>query len=162
MDLFSRRERLFLRLGLLVATWGWGISFAFLFSPWEASVTQLQSMGLSDLTYEPILDYWLRMAAATFGCVGMAAGLACWKPERFRILIQLLGPFHLFLGIVLLVAAQQNALRSDIHTSYVVDIPFCFLVGVLLLIPTLTNARRLKATARRTSELFQRSEADTE
>lgn len=141
---FTRGESRVLRFGLLLATWGWGISFAFLFSPWETSITQLQRMGLGDLPYQPILDYWLRMAGATFGCIGMAAGLACWKPDRFRILIQLLGPFHVFIGVVLVVAARQNSLQPEIHTSYFVDIPFCFLVALLLIFPLRLQSRREK------------------
>ena len=41
-------------------------------------------MGAREMTYQPMLDYWMRMAGATFGCIGMAAGLALWRAPEIR------------------------------------------------------------------------------
>ena len=133
----SKGALLTLRVGLLLAAWGWGISFAFVFSPWEVAAEQLEWMGARELRYHPMLDYWLRMAGATFGSIGMAASLACWKPQKFQVLIQLFPAFHGFLGLVLLIAAFRNGLHLPTHTSFAVDIAFCFAVALLIQLPLL-------------------------
>ena len=65
-----------LRLGLLISFVGWVISFYFAVAPWAAAAAQLEGMGLGYLEYRPLLDYWLRMAATAFGCIGIASALA--------------------------------------------------------------------------------------
>lgn len=127
--------RLVLRLGLALATFGWGISFAFTFAHWDTAVYHLHSMGARELSYQPMMDYWLRMASVVFGCIGVAAALACWKPESYRGLIHLLPWFHFFTGTVLLVAAIRNELTPRTHTTFVLDITFCFLTALLIQLP---------------------------
>jgi succinate dehydrogenase/fumarate reductase cytochrome b subunit len=80
-----------------------------------------------------MLDYWLRMAGATFGSIGRAAALAYWKPQKFQILIQLFPAFHGFLGVVLLISAFRNGLHLPAHTSF----PVCFAVALLIQLPLL-------------------------
>ena len=121
-----------LRLGLLISSVGWGISFYFAIVPWEAAAAQLDGMGLGYLEYRPLLDYWLRMAAVAFGCIGIASGLACKYPDKFRGMIQLLGPFHLLMGITLIMAARSNQLDRELHPTFGPDIVFCLLVGILV------------------------------
>ena len=94
-----------MRLGLLLSACGWGISFYFTFASWQAASNQLQEMGADAIEYQPLLDYWLRMASAAFGCIGIASALACARPQPFVGLIQLLGPFHFVIGTTLAIAA---------------------------------------------------------
>jgi len=82
-----------------------------------------------------MLDYWLRMASAAFGCIGIASGLACLRPVFFQGLILLLGPFHVFVGIVLVAAAVSNHLNTNDHTTFVADITFCFVTAILIIVP---------------------------
>ena len=124
-----------LQLGLLLSCMGWGISFMFTFSNWDAASDQLYLMGAVNLGYRPILDYWLRMASATFGCIGIASGLACLRPVFFQGLVLLLGPFHVFVGIVLTAAAVSNHLNTNDHTTFVADITFCFVTAILIIVP---------------------------
>jgi hypothetical protein len=60
-----------LQLGLLLSSIGWGISFIFTFTTWNFASDQLFLMGAGRMEYDPLLDYWLRMASDAFGCIGM-------------------------------------------------------------------------------------------
>ena len=137
-----------LRLGLLLSSIGWGVSLVFTFSTWDSDSNYLYQMGAGMMKYKPLLDYWLRMASATFGCIGVASALACVRPVFFQGLILLLGPFHLFLGVVLTVAAIGNHLHAVSHSTYVADITFCFLTAILIITPlTAAFFRRYERTA---------------
>jgi hypothetical protein len=124
-----------MQLGLLLSSIGWGISFLFTFASWENASEQLFVMGAGRIAYQPLLDYWLRMASAAFGCIGIASALACLRPHSFPGMICLLGPFHLFMGAVLAVSAAQNHLDLEVHPTFVADITFCFLTAILILVP---------------------------
>lgn len=124
-----------LQLGLLVSAIGWGISFFFTLAPWEAATMQLYKMGAGPIAYQPLLDYWLRMASSVFGCIGVGSALACVWPRSFASFIALLGPFHFIVGITLSVAAYRNHLNTNMHPTFVADITFCFLAGALIQLP---------------------------
>jgi hypothetical protein len=124
-----------LQLGLLLSSIGWGISFLFTFASWDSASDQLYVMGAGRIEYRPLLDYWLRMASGAFGCIGIASALACVRPLFFQGLIVLLGPFHLFMGIVLAVSAVNNDLNTEAHPTFVPDITFCFVTAILILVP---------------------------
>jgi predicted anti-sigma-YlaC factor YlaD len=136
-----------LRFGLLLSSIGWGISFLFTFSSWDSASDKLYLMGAGYVGYRPLLDYWLKMASATFGCIGIASALACYRPTLFESLVWLLGPFHAFIGVVLLVSAISNNLNTDRHTTFVADITFCFLTAILISLPLLAGLiRKLRQT----------------
>lgn len=124
-----------LRLGLLVSACGWGISFFFTFATWKSASDQLYDMGANQIQYDPLLDYWLRMASCVFGCIGIGSMLACHRPTNFIGLIRLLGPFHFIIGTTLVIAAYRNHLTTELHPTFVPDITFCFLAGLLIQIP---------------------------
>ena len=124
-----------LRLGLLLGSVGWGISFYFTFSPWDSASDQLYLMGAGAIEYRPLLDYWLKMASAAFGCIGIASALACARPALFEGLVWLLGPFHWFMGVVLVASAITNHLNPDLHPTFIADITFCFVTAILITVP---------------------------
>ena len=124
-----------LRLGLLLSACGWGISFYFTFSSWETAADQLSDMGAGQIQYDPLLDYWLKMASSAFGCIGIGSALACFRPKAFEGLVRLLGPFHFIVGTTLIVAARKNHLDPGIHTTFIPDITFCFLAGTFIQLP---------------------------
>jgi hypothetical protein len=130
-----------LRLGLLLSSIGWGISLIFTFSSWKSVSDQLYGMGAGKIEYRPMLDYWLRMASSAFGGIGIASAIALFYPKRFFGVILLLGPFHLFVGTVLLIAAINNDLKMELHHTFVADITFCFATAILILIPILFAKR---------------------
>ena len=131
----TRRWLNILRLGLLVSDIGWGISFYFTFASWKAATDQLYGMGASPIAYQPLLDYWLRMASSVFGCIGVGSAIASVRPHAFASFIRLLGPFHFVVGITLSVAAYSNHLTAALHRTFIPDIVFCFLAGTLLQLP---------------------------
>ena len=131
-----------LRLGLLLSSIGWGISFLFTFSSWDSASDQLYLMGAGYIGYRPLLDYWLKMASATFGCIGIASALACIRPTLFEGLVWLLGPFHAFIGVVLTASAISNHLRTDRHPTFVADITFCFIAAILISLPLIVSLLR--------------------
>lgn len=136
-----------LRLGLLLGGIGWGISFLFTFSSWDSASDQLYLMGAGYIEYRPLLDYWLRMASAAFGCIGLASALACVWPVRFESLVWLLGPFHGFVGVVLTVSAISNRLDPDEHPTFVADITFCFVTALLITVPLMAGFLRRRSEA---------------
>ncbi len=130
-----------LRLGLLTSAIGWGISFTFTFATWRAASAQFYLMGAGTVEYRPLLDYWLRMASSVFGCIGVASLMACVRPQAFVSFIRLLGPFHFIMGATLAVAAWNNGLRTDLHPTFVPDICFCLLAGMLIQVPLFRASR---------------------
>lgn len=131
-----------LRLGLLLSSIGWGISFLFTVSSWESASEHLYLMGADRIEYQPLLDYWLRMASATFGCIGIASAVACIWPARFEGLVCLIGPFHGFIGTVLATSAISNHLKTERHPTFVADITFCYVTALLVSIPLLASLLR--------------------
>ncbi|MEY3895165.1 MAG: hypothetical protein RLZZ214_684 [Verrucomicrobiota bacterium] len=131
-----------LRLGLLLSSIGWGISFIFTFSTWDSASDQLYLMGAGRIDYHPLLDYWLRMASAAFGCIGIGSALACLRPVFYQGLVVLLGPFHVFVGFVLAASAVINHLNPESHPTFVADITFCFVTAFLIITPLVVASIR--------------------
>jgi hypothetical protein len=129
-----------LRLGLLVSACGWGISFIFTFSTWDSAANQLRDMGANGIPDDPLLNYWLRMASATFGCIGIGSALACFRPLRYVGLIRLLGPFHFIVGATLAISAYRIPLSPDLHPTFIPDIIFCFLTAFLIQLPLIRES----------------------
>lgn len=103
-------------------------------------------MGSRPIEYDPLLDYWLRMASASFGCIGIASALACLRPDFFRGLIILLDPFHLFIGVVLTAAAINNQLDPDRHPTFLADISFCYLTAILIITPLAVTYKKTRSS----------------
>ena len=133
-----------LQVGLLFSSMGWGISFIFTFATWDSAADQLYLMGAGRIEYQPLLDYWLRMASAAFGCIGIGSALACVRPVFFKSLIILLGPFHVFVGSVLAVSAVINHLNTEAHPTFVADITFCFVTASLIMVPLAVTFCRIR------------------
>lgn len=131
-----------MRAGLLLSAVGWGISFYFTFVPWDDAAALLMQMGAEPIAYQPLLDYWLKMASVTFGCVGLASLLACLWPERCVRFIGGLVPFHIVVGATLIVSARVNQLDRTRHPAFGADITFCFLTAFLIGVPLWRSGRK--------------------
>ena len=80
-----------LRLFLGFAAFAWGVSVVGVFVSWSEASNLLQGLGAKPIAYDPMLDYWLRMAAGAFTLVG------CWYlvlmiwPRKFHAAIPWFG-----------------------------------------------------------------------
>lgn len=133
-----------LKLGLIFSTFGWGISFAFTVQSWEPAVERLMVLGAGPIAYQPMLGYWLKMASAVFGCIGLASAVCFWRTERMLETIRLLVPLHLIVGVVLVWAAIENHLDPAIHKSFPYDIAFCFSTALLIGVPLAIQSRKTR------------------
>lgn len=121
-----------LRLFLGFAAFAWGISAVGIFVSWSTAVKWLQGMGAKPIAYDPMLDYWLRMAAGAFALVG------CWYlvlmiwPQKFHAAIPFFGALMIVEGTILLVHGLRLSLPPF---PFYGDCSACFLggAGILLL-----------------------------
>lgn len=76
-----------LRLFLGFSALAWGVSFYGAFASWSGAEQALQGLGAKPIAYDPMLDYWLRMASGAFGFVGVWYLLLMLWPQKFRAAI---------------------------------------------------------------------------
>ena len=92
-----------LRLFLGFAACTWGVAGAGVFLDWATALQAMQGLGARAIVYDPMLDYWLRMATGAYGLLG------CWYlvlmlwPQRFHAAIPWFGGLMLVEGVILLV-----------------------------------------------------------
>ena len=91
-----------LRILLIFAGITWGISIVGVFASWGQAMQLLQGLGAGSITYDPMLDYWLRMAAGAFTMIGALFFLAAIWIRRFSSIIPWLGGLMVFEGLILL------------------------------------------------------------
>jgi hypothetical protein len=78
-----------LRMVLGFAACVWGVSIFGVFLSWSAASEALQELGAKPLAYDPMLDYWLRMAAGAFSLIGgLFLVLMIW-PRKYAVVILL-------------------------------------------------------------------------
>lgn len=92
-----------LRLLLAGAAGGWGATVIGIFLPWDFAIEHLQTFGGSGpIPDDPMLNYWMRMAAGAFGMIGVLFAVAACQPQKFANIIPLLGLLNLGEGLILL------------------------------------------------------------
>jgi hypothetical protein len=115
-----------LRLFLGFAALAWGVSIVGVFLGWHAAAEALQGLGANPIAYDPMLDYWLRMASGAFALVG------CWYlilmiwPQRFAPAIPWFGALMLAEGCILLFHGIRLSLPPF---PFYGDIAGCFVGG---------------------------------
>ena len=92
-----------LRLCLGFSAVAWGASVLGVVLPWPSAAEALEGLGARPIVYDPMLDYWLRMAAGAFTLVGGLYLVLMISPARFRAIIPWFGVLMLLEGVVLLV-----------------------------------------------------------
>ncbi len=92
-----------LRLILLFCAFVWGVSAFGIFLKWEIAAGALQGMGAKPITYDPMLDYWLRMASGAFALVGTGYLLLAIYPRKFAAILAWFGWIMVIEGAILLV-----------------------------------------------------------
>lgn len=99
---------------------------------WETAAGALQGMGAKPLAYDPMLDYWLRMASGAFALVGTGYLLLAIYPRKFAVMLAWFGWIMVIEGLVLLVHGLRLGLASF---PFVGDVSASFAggLGILML-----------------------------
>jgi hypothetical protein len=115
-----------LRLFLGFAAFAWGVSVFGVFLSWPAATTALQGLGARPIAYDPMLDYWLRMAAGAFALIGgWYLVLMIW-PRKFHAAIPWFGALMVAEGVILLVHGVRLGLPPF---PFYGDTAACFVGG---------------------------------
>lgn len=115
-----------LRLFLGFSAIAWGVSVCGVFLSWTAAAQALEGLGAQPINYDPMLDYWLRMASGAFALIGCwYLILAIW-PRRFSVAIPWFGVLMLVEGIILLVHGVRLGLDP---LPFYGDTAACFIGG---------------------------------
>ena len=96
-----------LRLFLAFSAFIWGVCLVGVFASWPQINSIAQGMGAKPITYDPMLDYWLRMVCGAFTLVGAwYLALALW-PRKFAVAIPWFGWLMVVEGVLLLVSGLR-------------------------------------------------------
>jgi hypothetical protein len=98
-----------LRLFLGFAALAWGVSAVGVFASWSEAATLLEGLGAKPIAYDPMLDYWLRMASGAFALVGVWYLVLMIWPGKFHAAIPWFGALMLVEGLILLVHGLRFA-----------------------------------------------------
>ena len=119
-----------LRLFLGFAAVTWGVSAAGVFVSWSVVTGAMQGLGARSITYDPMLDYWLRMAAGAFALIGGWYFVLMIWPRRFHAAIPWFGGLMLVEGVILLVHGVRLSLPPF---PFYGDTTACFAGGAAIL-----------------------------
>ena len=92
-----------LRLCLLFAAIVWGVSIFGVFASWSAAAEALRGFGAREIPNDPMLEYWLRMAAGAFTLIGIWYFVLFLRPQKFAAGIPYFGWLMILEGAVLLI-----------------------------------------------------------
>lgn len=130
MEINHSRIRRRLRFFLGFAALAWGVSIYGVVATWPAAENALQGLGAKPIAYDPMLDYWLRMAAGAFTLVGgLYLVLMVW-PDRHLHIIPWFGALMLLEGAILLVTGLRLGLPA---LPFYGDTAACFVGGTGIL-----------------------------
>lgn len=115
----------------------WGVSVLGVFASWEMILHAMRGFGANPVEYDPMLDYWLRMVAGTFGLLGVGFLLLALNPRRHAAILPWGGWMMIVEGLVL--AAHGFRLGLAPFPFYG-DIAACLLGGTAIL--ALSSAAR--------------------
>ncbi|HET7625122.1 MAG TPA: hypothetical protein VFM25_07645 [Verrucomicrobiae bacterium] len=120
-----------MRLFLGFSALAWGVSAIGIFISWSKAEKFLEGLGANPIAYDPMLDYWLRMAAGIFAMLGAwYLILAIW-PEKFRAAIPWFGSLILVEGFILLIHGLRLSLPPFPFYS---DVLACLIAGTGILV----------------------------
>jgi hypothetical protein len=120
-----------LRLFLGISAFAWGISAVGIFVSWSQAEQMLEELGAKPIAHDPMLDYWLRMAAGAFALIGgWYLILALW-PRKFSVAIPWFGIFMLVEGLILLVHGLRLSLPP---LPFYADAATCLIAGTGILV----------------------------
>jgi hypothetical protein len=115
---------------LMVAAFGWGISFLGILLPWSVATESLNGLGAGTIPNDPMLNYWLRMAGGGFTMIGVIFTAILLSPKKYAVLIPLMSYMSIAEGIILLVSGLRLGLPPFPFWG---DTTFCIGIGAGLL-----------------------------
>jgi hypothetical protein len=125
------RKRLIVIMSYIIA-FGYLISFYFTFTSWETGYGYLcDGMGAKPVIYQPIFKYWLNMASATFGCIGVLFLMIAIWPQKYVRMIPWATLQLLFVGAVLIVTGYHLGLEK---VYFLGDVAYCWGPAMVVLI----------------------------
>lgn len=108
----------------------WGVSAFGIFLKWETAADALQGMGAKPITYDPMLDYWLRMASGAFTLVGTGYLLLAIFPRKYAVMLPWFGWIMILEGIIL----STHGLRLGLGPfPFIGDVAASFVGGLGIL-----------------------------
>jgi hypothetical protein len=138
----AARKAFLLRVLLIAAACGWGVSFIGVFLPWTTIGRVLRALGASEVTDDPMAIYWVRGVAAAYGFVGVLFAVAAVRPQKHRSMILWLAVLMLGVGVASLVHGLMLRLPAF---PFAGDVAFCLVIGAgLLLLKDAANAAHLR------------------
>ena len=115
-----------LRLFLGFAAVAWGVSVVGVFASWSNATRILQGFGAHPIAYDPMLDYWLRMAAGAFALVGVLYLVLMISPRKYSAVIPWFGALMVVEGLILLIHGLRLGLAP---LPFYADTAACFVGG---------------------------------
>jgi hypothetical protein len=119
-----------LRWVLFFCSFVWGISLVGVFLGWNSAAHILESLGAKPLSYDPMLDYWLRMAAGAFALIGVGFLIAALNPRKHLSVLPCLGWLMITEGVILAVHGVRLHLPPF---PFYGDVAACFTGGLGIL-----------------------------
>lgn len=116
-----------LKVLLLSAAIGWGISALGIFLPWRFVADELTGLGAGDVFNDPMLNYWFRMTATAFTAIGVLFFILAVNLRKYESLVPFVGIFMIVEGLVLLI---YGILLHVDPIPFYVDAAFCLFVGI--------------------------------
>lgn len=99
-----------LRIFLGFSAFAWGVSAFGVFLSWSAASQALEGLGAKPVAYDPMLDYWLRMASGAFALVGCWYFVLMLQPQKYHAAIPWFGALMILEGLILLVHGLRLSL----------------------------------------------------
>ncbi|KAB2661933.1 MAG: hypothetical protein DVB31_11815 [Verrucomicrobia bacterium] len=119
-----------LRWTLVASGIAWAASVFGIFLPWDAAERALVGLGAGAIPRDPMLEYWLRMAAGAFTFVGIWFFVMAARPRTHAAAIPWFGALMVAEGIVLLVSGTRLGLPPF---PFAADTGVCLAGGVAIL-----------------------------
>lgn len=107
----------------------WGMCVLGVLLPWPMVDSALRGFG-SDSSYDPLQQYWLRMASAVFSFLGAIFVMFGLQPRKYASIIPLFGYFMAIEGLILLFYGFQLGLP---WFPFAVDGIACLFLGAGIL-----------------------------
>jgi hypothetical protein len=120
-----------LRIFLGISAFAWGISAVGIFASWSEAEQLLEGLGAKPIAYDPMLDYWLRMAAGAFSLIGGWYLILMIWPQKFRVAVPWFGFLMLVEGLILLVHGLRLSLPP---LPFYADASTCLIAGSGILV----------------------------